>query len=134
MRLRPLIRKTLHAYIVVLLAFGWSAANAEESVVPPAPLLPAATPIVSDSAQLEKDLQSLPWSQFRAVIQAVPNLKAEVDAYGAFGWQYVQARYQTYRWRKSIDKLDVEQQGELARLIAKAKAGKLPVRSSERAS
>lgn len=118
--------------VLLIAALATFFVSAEESAKPPnePSSALAATPIVPDSAQLEKDLQSLPWPQFHAVIQAVPKLKAEVDAYGAFGWQYVQARYQTYRWRKSIDKLDAEQQDELARLIAKAKAGKLPARAS----
>lgn len=111
------------------------AAGAEEraplQIKSPAPI---AVSTVPDSAKLEKDLQSLSWPQFSAVIRAVPQLKAGVDAYGAFGWQYVQAGYKTYRWRKSIDKLDAVQRRQLADLIAQAKAGKLPLRSQVGAS
>ncbi len=61
---------------------------------------------VLDSAQMEKDLQRLPWKQFRSVIEAVPKMKANVEAYGPAGWQFVQQHYATYGWKKSIDKLD----------------------------
>ena len=74
-----------------------------------------------DSAQMEKDLQRLPWTKFRAIIESVPKLKADVDAYGPLGWQYVQANYARYGWRKNIDKLDAVQKKQLAGLIQKAK-------------
>lgn len=76
------------------------------------------------SDQLEKELQSLDWKQFKAVISAIPKLKADVDAYGPMGWQYVQANYKTYRWRKSINKLDASQKVQLAQLIQKSRSGK----------
>lgn len=119
------MKRLLPLLLWVALAGG---AWAEDEVPAPEALALANAP---DVVQLEKGLQSLTWPQFRAVIQAVPKLKAEVDAYGAFGWQYVQARYQTYRWQKSINKLDVAQQRELADLIAQAKAGKLPLRPAD---
>lgn len=104
--------------------FAW----ADESVTlpPEQPLVLANAP---DSAELEKRLQSLSWPQFRAVVMAVPKLKAEVDAYGTFGWQYVQARYRTYRWQKSINKLDAVQQRQLSDLIEEARAGRLTVQA-----
>lgn len=71
----------------------------------------------SDSAQMEKELQQLPWLQFRSVIESVPKLKADVDAYGAFGWQFVQGQYRHYPWKKKIDKLDDVQKRKLAELI-----------------
>lgn len=77
----------------------------------------------NESGRLEKELQQLEWPQFRAVVEAVPKLKADVDAYGPLGWQYVQARYRTYRWKKNIDKLDPEQREQLAELIRKTKKG-----------
>lgn len=75
---------------------------------------------VPDSQQLEKGLQRLSWKQFRSVIEAIPKMKAEVEAYGPIGWQYVEARYKTYAWKKSIDKLDDAQKRQLAGLIEKA--------------
>jgi hypothetical protein len=79
---------------------------------------------VPASEQLEQELQNLDWKQFKAVISAIPKLKADVDAYGPMGWQYVQANYKTYRWRKSINKLDATQKVQLAELIQKSKSGK----------
>ena len=73
-----------------------------------------------DSRQMEKDLQQLPWKQARSIIQSVPKLKASVDAYGPLGWQFVEANYQHYHWKKNIDKLDAPKKRELAELIRKA--------------
>ena len=67
-----------------------------------------------DSAKLEKDLQRLPWRQFRAVVESVPKLKSAVDAYGPVGWQFVQANYRNYGWKKNIDHLDAGQKKQLA--------------------
>ena len=75
-----------------------------------------------DSAKMEKDLQRLPWKQFRSVVESVPKLKAGIDAYGAAGWQFVQANYRTYGWRKNIDKLDDSQKKQLAEKIQRAQA------------
>ena len=72
---------------------------------------------VASSAELERHLQQLSWPDFKAVVSAIPKLKADVDAYGSFGWQYVQANYRSYRWAKKIDKLDDEQKRQLAELI-----------------
>jgi hypothetical protein len=84
----------------------------------------AAAGVVPDSGQLEKDLQGLPWKKFRSVVEAIPKLKADIEAYGPIGWQYVQANYATYKWKKNIDKLDDDQKRHLADLIRSAKVGK----------
>lgn len=73
-----------------------------------------------DSLAMEKDLQQLNWKQFRSVVEAVPKLKANVDAYGPLGWDYVRQRYRTYGWKKSIEKLDKSEKLQLADLIRKA--------------
>lgn len=77
-----------------------------------------------DSKQLEAELQGLPWKQFRSVVEAVPNLKADVEQYGSAGWAYVKASYKTYGWKKNIDRLSPEQKSRLAELIGRAKAAK----------
>lgn len=76
---------------------------------------------VPDSRQLEKDLQSLNWPQFRSVIEAIPPIRAEVNKYGPLGWQYVQQHYRTYPWKRSIDRLSGRQKTELASLIERAR-------------
>lgn len=76
--------------------------------------------VVPDSRTMQKALQQLPWPQFRAIIEAVPKLKADVDAYGPAGWQLVKDNYRLYPWKKSIDKLDDEQKRQLATLIGRA--------------
>ena len=73
--------------------------------------------VVPDSKQLEKELQALPWPQFRKVIESIPKLKADVEAYGSAGWQFVKAKYSTHAWKKNIDRLDDEEKRQLARLI-----------------
>ncbi|MGE5489897.1 MAG: hypothetical protein ACM31P_01280 [Actinomycetota bacterium] len=78
----------------------------------------------ADNEQLEKALQSLNWDQFKAVVEAIPKLKADVDAYGPLGWQYVQANYRNYPWRKSIRKLHEPQKKRLAELIDVAREGR----------
>lgn len=75
-----------------------------------------------DSSDLERRLQRLSWAQFKQVVEAIPKLKASVDAYGPLGWQYVQANYSTYRWKKNIDRLDASERQRLAELIDKARA------------
>jgi len=82
------------------------------------PIVTAPTP---DSRQLEKELQRLDWNQFRSVLEAIPKLKADVDAFGPSGWQFVQANYRYYPWRRLIDKLDTEQRQHLSELIQAAK-------------
>ncbi|MBV5323652.1 hypothetical protein JZU51_02750 [bacterium] len=74
-----------------------------------------------DSQAMEKSLQSLHWKQFRSIIEAIPKLKADVEAYGPIGWQFVQGNYKTYGWKKNIDRLDETQKKHLAELIQMAK-------------
>lgn len=74
-----------------------------------------------DSKQIENDLQRLSWKQFRWVIESIPSLKSEVEAYGPMGWQYIQVRYPTHPWKKSIDKLDATEKKQLADLILQAR-------------
>lgn len=77
-----------------------------------------------DSQRIEKDLQGLSWQQFRSVVEAIPKLKADIEAYGPFGWQYVRQNYQTHRWRKNIGKLDEAQKRRLVELIEDARRQK----------
>lgn len=70
-----------------------------------------------DSAAMEKALQALPWERFKAVVSSVPKMKADVDAYGPMGWEFVKKNYRTHGWKKNIDKLDAEQKQRLAELI-----------------
>ena len=99
-----------------------SATDEAELALPPDPpaAIEPATEEGPDSRQMEKDLQQLPWKQARSIIESVPKLKASVDAYGPLGWQFVEANYQHYRWKKNIDKLDTLKKKELAELIHKA--------------
>ena len=76
---------------------------------------------IPDSQQIEKDLQQLSWKQFRSVVESVPKLKADIEAYGPIGWQFVQTNYKTHGWKKNIDKLDGTQKRQLADLIQTAK-------------
>jgi hypothetical protein len=102
-----------------LLACFWivSATAADVSSVTEPEASTVAISNAPDSKQLETDLQQLNWKQFKSVVEAVPKLKADVDAYGEFGWQYVQMNYKTYKWKKSIDRLDDGQKHQLAGLI-----------------
>lgn len=84
----------------------------------PAALAAAPAP---DSARMEKDLQRLSWEQFKSVISAVPTLKADVEAYGPAGWNFVKTRYKTHAWKKNIDKLDAGQKRRLHELIEKSR-------------
>lgn len=104
----------------------WLASAIAAEVQPPSDTA-AVTPAkssVPDSQQLEYDLQHLPWKKFRSVIEAVPKMKADVEAYGPAGWKYVEARYKTHGWKKGIDKLDDDQKQRLADLIKLAKGAK----------
>lgn len=87
-----------------------------------APGTAATTAALPDSAQIEKDLQRLPWPRFRTVIEAIPKMKAEVDAYGPMGWDYVRAHYRTHHWKKNVDRLDAAQRRQLVDLIRNAQA------------
>ncbi len=79
---------------------------------------------VPDSKTMERDLQRLNWKQFRSIVEAVPKLKADIEAYGPIGWKIVRTNYTNYGWKKNIDKLDDEQKQLLAELIQNAKAAK----------
>ena len=108
-----------------LLASLWTGFAFAADVQPPADPRAALSvkTLALDSKTLEKELQRLPWEDFRSVVESVPKLKADVERYGPRGWTYVQANYQSYGWRKNIDKLDLEQKKRLADLIEKAKQG-----------
>ena len=82
---------------------------------------PSARRVEPDSQAMEKSLQSLHWKQFRSIIETIPKMKADVEAYGPIGWQFVQANYKTYGWKKNIDRLDDAQKKRLAELIQSAK-------------
>lgn len=117
-------RWALAVCLLVPAVAGW----ADEAALPAAPPEDSGSAVADARVlRLEKELQALPWPQFQAVIRAVPKLKAEVDAYGAFGWQYVKARYQRWPWRKNVGRLAPEQQQALGELIARAKSGRLPL-------
>ena len=72
--------------------------------------------------RLESELQRLSWRQFRYVVESVPQLKSAVDAYGPAGWQFVQANYRHYGWRRNIDRLSEAQKRELAARIERARS------------
>jgi hypothetical protein len=111
-------RIVLRLCIAALLGTCLPTAHAIDS----SPATPTATPApLPDSPRLERELQHLPWPQFKAVIEAVPRLKADVDAYGPLGWQYIKGRYSTYAWRKNIDRLDPAQKRQLDELVHAAK-------------
>jgi hypothetical protein len=61
------------------------------------PAAPASRAEMPDSKQIERELQGLPWPQFRAVIESIPKLRADVEAYGSAGWAFVQSNYKTHR-------------------------------------
>ena len=109
MTLYPAARR---AALLLALFAAWAALAAD----PGAPL--------DDASRMEKSLQQLNWKQFRSIIEAVPKLNADVEAYGAFGWQYVQANYTSYGWKKNIDRLDDGQKQLLAELIRRAEAAR----------
>lgn len=108
----------------VVLAGAWAVVACPAASVSaadePAASVERADP-AADSRQMEADLQGLNWGQFRSVVESVPKLKADVDAYGPLGWQYVQKNYATYGWKKNIDRLDEAQRKLLADLIRAAK-------------
>ncbi|MEO8409589.1 MAG: hypothetical protein ABI478_03395 [Propionivibrio sp.] len=110
----------VRAMALVLLVAVTSATAAD-----PAPLVirPTRSATAPDSRELQNALQKLSWPQFRAVVEAVPKLKADVEAYGQVGWQIVKDNYRVYPWKRSIDKLDIGQKKELADLIERAGRG-----------
>ncbi|MGE5466976.1 MAG: hypothetical protein ACM3Y9_06070 [Ignavibacteria bacterium] len=94
-----------------------SAAHAEDA----APPAPAAATTAPDAMQLEADMQQLDWEQFRSVVESIPKLKADVDAYGPAGWTYVKGKYKTYAWHRNIERLDDDEKRRLAALIEAAR-------------
>lgn len=83
----------------------------------------AAVPM-PDSRQLEKELQSLSWGQFKSVIEAIPEIRREVEKYGPLGWEYVKTHYRSYGWKKNIDRLDSNEKQRLAQLIQRARTSR----------
>lgn len=73
------------------------------------------------SGRLSHELQSLDWQQFRSVIEAIPKLRADVDAYGPAGWAFVQGQYKTHDWSRNIDRMDDAEREKLAALIDNAR-------------
>jgi len=112
--------------VCALIAGLWMAAALGADVQPSAGTKApaAATRGVPDSKQIEGDLQRLPWKQFRSVVESVPKIKADVDAFGPLGWKYVEANYKTYGWKKNIDKLDETQRQALVDLIQRARGAR----------
>ena len=101
--------------VMLALALGASAVSSVGAEVRP-PAAVRANP-VPDSKKMQNDLQQMSWPRFRSVIEAVPKLRAGVDAFGPAGWQFVKDNYRHYPWKKSIDRLDPEQKRQLAKLI-----------------
>ena len=116
--------KTIFFLLLVLAGAPAGAASPAGAAHAPAAARGAASSAEADSATMERELQRLPWTQFRSVVEAVPKLKESIDAYGPAGWQFVQANYRNYGWKKNIDRLDEGQKKQLAELIRRAKGGK----------
>ena len=115
----PMMPRLIYALIACL---STGATLADDIQVPDETIAAAsANNSAPDSKQMEKDLQNLPWKQFRSVIESIQKLKADVEAYGPIGWQYVQSNYTTHGWKKNIDRLDDAQKKGLAELIRIAK-------------
>ena len=114
------VSKIVFPFLLLLWASSVFPADIEPGSDPASSALTSVT--VTDSSQLEQDLQHLSWKQFKSVIESVPKLKADVDAYGPLGWQYVQNNYAKYGWKKNIDRLDDMQKQQLAELIQTAKS------------
>ena len=110
------------ALAAALLACALPAGAATTAASASASATTTAAAVLPDSAQIEKDLQRLPWPRFRTVIEAIPKMKAEVDAYGPMGWDYVRAHYRTHHWKKNVDRLDAAQRRQLVDLIRNAQA------------
>lgn len=117
------MEKLIGIFMAGALAVASGAWASIEGPMPDAERKGGSVASLPDSEQLEQGLQSLSWPQFKAVVQAIPKLKADVDAYGPLGWQYVQANYKTYHWRKNINKLHPDQKLHLDNLIREARQG-----------
>ena len=108
-------------FFILLAALGLAQATPALAMSEQTPAAESTASPLPDSRKLESDLQHLPWPQFRTVVEGIPKLKSGIDAYGPAGWQFVQANYRTYPWKRNIDKLDSEQRRHLADLIQSAK-------------
>lgn len=86
-------------------------------------VLPAFAAESASPKDIERQLQALPWEQFRAVIESEPKLKADVDKYGPLGWAFVRGRYQTHPWAENIERLDASRRHQLVAAIRKARHG-----------
>lgn len=109
--------------LALLLALPAAPAAAQEApsfVVPASDMVRVPRESRLDSKQLERQLQGLDWEQFRSVIEAIPKLRADVDAYGPAGWEFVKGRYRSHDWSRNIDKLDRVERERLAALIETA--------------
>lgn len=62
---------------------------------------------------MERQLQALPWEQFRAVIETEAKLKSDVEAYGPLGWAFVKKNYRSHPWSKNIQRLDESRRRQL---------------------
>ena len=122
------MNKPTSLLILSLALIGGMAGNTvrAESEAPAATnAAPTTSPVYSpDSIRMEQDLQGLRWEQFRSIIESVPKMKADVDAYGPLGWQYVKGNYATYGWRKNIERLDDNQKQLLTELIRQARGSR----------
>lgn len=105
----------------ILILILWPVLALPADARSPAQTSAQAKVVVPDSRQIEKDLQRLNWKQFRWVIESIPRLRNDVEAYGPMGWKYMQAKYPTHPWKKSIDKLDENEKRQLADLILQAR-------------
>lgn len=73
-----------------------------------------------DTRAMQNDLQRLPWPKFRSIIESIPKLRAEVDAFGPAGWEFVKSNYRRYPWKKSLDRLSIDQKRQLSAMIEKS--------------
>jgi len=108
------------ACVLIIGLFPAPGSSAEALPSADSPAAAAARNTGPDSQQMEQKLQKLSWPQFRFVVESVPKLKADVEAYGPIGWEYVRAHYATHGWKKNIDKLDDAQKQSLADLLETA--------------
>lgn len=108
----------------MLVLSGVAPAWSKDAVPPKTLPVQVTKPAAIDSGQLEREMQALSWPQFRSVVEAVPQLKAEVEKHGSAAWPYLKAKYKTYAWKKSIDRLADGDKRTLARLIANARSGR----------
>ena len=118
------------SFLALLACFSIASAFAADEVPPADTATQAVTmDAAPNSKQIEEDLQHLPWKQFKSVIESIPRMKADVDAYGVLGWNYVQANYKTYAWKRNIDRLDLAQRTRLVDLIRVARSSNAPTAS-----